>query len=264
MNFNNKDILEPHEIPFMHYGIINQYNFKSMDNLPIKRWDPLSFNSIVSKDFKHDIILKQNTYGHYSYISPIRATRLQSNSNQSKTSNDLAVKPIDVFEPMLKGKHFRLSDPDVYLPAHAIIITDGETKVDDPFISHAKVYHSLTGNAVSMINKFPAMVRTVDPEIYPHIIRNIENRDKNSQLASGICFITLPRNYYDKLEEMPVVQLKDLFTSMAAGIDFCMHEAFSQKMISNIPISIFFNIGKSVGGSQRRIHGQVGSSDGTV
>ena len=41
------------------------------------------------------------------------------------------------------------------------------------------------------------------------------------------------------------------------GIKYSKEEVFKQRMISNSPISVFFNIGKPVGGSQRRIHGQV-------
>ncbi|MHA1729771.1 MAG: hypothetical protein ACTSWY_13735 [Promethearchaeota archaeon] len=260
-----KEVLEADEIPFMHYGIINRFNFSTIEGIPIKRWDPLSYISISDKKPNNNIIIKQNNYGHYSYISPIRATRpiergAKNNKKSFKESADQRTPesndPIDIFEPMLTGKHFISKLTGRTRLAHAIVISDGEKKMDDPFSDTVKIHSNLKGRAVSMINKYPAMIRVIDPEIYPIIIRNIEQRDKNSDLALGICLLTIPKTYYEKIEDIPATELRDLFLSMNTAIRYCTDEAFKQKVISNIPISPFFNIGKPVGGSLRRIHAQ--------
>lgn len=256
-----KDKLEPEEIPFMHYGIINKFNYKNIENIPIKRWDPLSQIHTYSRESGKSIILKQNNYGHYSYISPIRASRpFENNKNKKlefeKNSVTMGDAPVDIFEPMLKGKHFYVDERNVKL-AHAIVIADGEKIGEDPFTTNIKINPDLQGNAISMINKFPAMVRVVDPEIYPLIIHSLEKKDLNSTLATGVCFITLPKKFYDTLESIPASELRDVFLSMNVAIKNISSEAFKQRVISKIPISSFFNVGRTVGGSQRRIHLQV-------
>ena len=60
----------------MEWGIITKENFEGRTtyDLPIKRWDPLSTVTIQTEDFgvRKDRI---RSYGHYSYISPIRGQR---------------------------------------------------------------------------------------------------------------------------------------------------------------------------------------------
>ncbi|TFF87610.1 MAG: hypothetical protein EU548_10065, partial [Promethearchaeota archaeon] len=60
----------------MEWGIINKQNFHENDikYIPIKRWDPLSTSLITTKEFGYEEGY-QRYFGHYSYISPIRAKR---------------------------------------------------------------------------------------------------------------------------------------------------------------------------------------------
>ncbi|MCP4764129.1 MAG: hypothetical protein GY870_20315 [archaeon] len=108
-----------------------------------------------------------------------------------------------------------------------------------------------------MINKFPAMVRVIDPEIYPEITRSLLKIDKNSQIARGVCFLTIPRFYHETVEDMTSEELRDLFISMTTAINYIIEESISQNDTSIIPISPFFNVGGSVGGSLRRLHCQI-------
>lgn len=260
---NITDILQPTEIPIMHYGIINRFNFSSIDKIPIKRWDPLSASLITLNEYGYQIIL-QKKFGHYSYISPIRSVRpfdrrkddVDLYEPDEKIERD-PDEPIDVFEPMLKGKHYISEDPTKIKTAHAIIISDGNKPVDDPFTDIVKTYPGLSGNAVTMINKYPAMVRVIDPEILPYINRTLKQEDVNSKLAMGVCLLTIPRNYYEKVENIPAEEIRDIFISMNTAIKSVIKEAVSQKGISVIPIAPFINVGRFSGGSLKRIHSQV-------
>ena len=77
-------------IPFMHWGIISHFNFSNLRNVPVKRWDPLSSTSIEFSNLKQ--------YGHYTYISPVRAERV----DQFKDRQEHQVEPhpdfIDAFK----------------------------------------------------------------------------------------------------------------------------------------------------------------------
>ena len=67
----------------MEWGIINKDNYKSINEVPLKRWDPLSTVTISSQEFGlHKKLLRY--YGHYSYLSPIRAKRPKGFSNLEK------------------------------------------------------------------------------------------------------------------------------------------------------------------------------------
>jgi UDPglucose--hexose-1-phosphate uridylyltransferase len=267
-----KETLEGTAIPFMHYGIINKYNFADADinAVPIKRWDPLSYNPITLNEFGYQIILTKR-YGHYSYISPIRAARpfeqkesptaLSANLNtqtaQTVGNNSDTHCPIDLFEPMLEGKNYpKCGDNQEYL-AHTIVLADGTTPIDNPFSEVVKTYRGLRENAVCMLNKYPAMARVIDYETFPIIENKLNEMDKNAKVALGVCFLTVPRRFYEKIEDIPADELKDLLISMSTGIKLVIDAASKQKAISIIPISPFFNLGRLVGGSMKRIHSQV-------
>ena len=117
-----KDELDPQDIPFMHYGIINQYNYDETKILmvPIKRWDPLELNYGLNARYPTYSYI----YGHYTYISPIRSDRPMENKTGTEKPPEPSNAPIDLFGPMWDGKT-RFEDGAVY-PAHGIIITDGE------------------------------------------------------------------------------------------------------------------------------------------
>ncbi|MCP4761822.1 MAG: hypothetical protein GY870_08570, partial [archaeon] len=261
-----KDFLDPEEIPFMNYGIINKYNFKEIDNVPIKRWDPLSasFIHLYQSTMSNPVIISKK-FGQYSYISPVRSNRpferkkkleAQENSQYNEDDSHNLDILMDLFDPMLKGKHYKINEQK-YLPAYSIIIADGNKKLDNPFSDRIKIYPNLQGKAVSMINKFPAMVRVIDPDIYPEITRSLLKIDKKSQIARGVCFLTIPRFYHETVEDMTSEELRDLFISMTTSINYIIEESISQKDSSIIPISPFFNVGASVGGSLRRLHCQI-------
>ncbi|MHA1339825.1 MAG: HIT domain-containing protein [Promethearchaeota archaeon] len=260
------DEISEKEIPFMHYGIINRYNNAGIDLIPIKRWDPLSYNPIILFQNGNLININKN-YGHYSYISPIRATRPRERKTSSiKNLTDQHEKVniqnnleeiIDIFEPMVQGKHFIDKETGKIYPAHSIIISDGNLRKDNPFSTKIRVYKDLKNKAFSMINKFPAMVRVIDPSIKDQIQIELSSKDKYAKVAKGICFLTIPKFYHETIEDMTIEEIEDFFIATQTAISYSIEEAKKQENVSIIPISPFFNVGREVGGSLRRLHMQV-------
>lgn len=259
------DFLSEEKIPFMHYGIINRYNY-SQDNLynvPVKRWDPLAFNYEVNPKYA----IYSYITGHYSYISPVRSARPSDRKadiepvdppeliGRIPPINWNSETPIDLFEPMLNGKHYIINDSSQM--AYSIILNDGTKQLDSPFSNKPRVYSNLTENAITMINKFPAMARVVDSEIQAKLAESLYQEDPNGKLAFGICTVTIPKKYYTRLQDMTGDDLTDLFLALQTAIRLCIRASIEEKGIHSIPISPFFNIGKLVGGSMRRIHSQV-------
>ena len=185
-----------------------------------------------------------------------RPINLNNNKGDQVPDNSIKYEePVDIFEPMIEGKH-KFFGEKIY-PAHTIILTDGTLEKDHPFTDRVKVYRGLSGNAMTMINKYPSMARVIDPEIEKHIIRTIQFNDPNSKIAKGVSTLTLPKTYYERLEDMNTEDLRDLFLSMNASIKYVTRVASDEKGLSYIPIAPFFNLGKYVGGSQKRVHIQV-------
>ncbi|MHA1870982.1 MAG: hypothetical protein ACTSXF_08530, partial [Promethearchaeota archaeon] len=291
-----KDKLEYNEVPFMHYGIINRFNF-SMDKInyiPIKRWDPLAFNYSVNKNYS----IYSYIYGHYSYVSAIRGKRPFSNrdNKEAKTQRsghenhlkyhyidyyckDFKIeneaekegsnKPVDIFEPMLNGKHYiakssgaeegtiyqSQNEEQKVFPAYSIIVADEDKKVDSPFSAQPRVYEGLKGRAITMINKFPAMARIIDESLMSRINNLMEKRDINAKIAKGICFVSMPRKFYQRVQDIPIDEFTALFISMQKAIQYTIYELIKKEYLS-ATISPFFNIGPLAGGSQKRIHSQ--------
>src|SRR5271157_5501959 len=88
--------IEFEQIPFMHWGIISHFNFSNLRNVPVKRWDPLSSMALEFSTMKQ--------YGHYTYISPVRAERV----DQYKARQEQPVEPhpdfIDAFKGTIDGR----------------------------------------------------------------------------------------------------------------------------------------------------------------
>jgi UDPglucose--hexose-1-phosphate uridylyltransferase len=256
--------IDPAAVPFMNYGIVNRYNYKPelFQMIPIKRWDPLAFNYGVNP--------KYGTYsyvtGHFTYISPIRGDRPIERTKD--VDDDAPIPepqpepgegwekrgPFDPFEPMFAGKHYITEHST--LPAHAIIIADATRTFDDVFSETPRTYSNLTDGAVTMINKFPAMVRVIDPEILPDISNRMAVEDISAKIAQGVCTVTLPRKYYTHLHIIPTPELQAMFLSMQIAIKGIINAAENRQIVS-MPISAFFNVGKLAGGSMKRIHSQM-------
>ncbi|MCK4281119.1 MAG: hypothetical protein KAX10_03310 [Candidatus Lokiarchaeota archaeon] len=242
----SKRTLELWEIPFMQFGIISSHSFSSLSKVPIKRWDPLSNVPIILQDNgKHTVLSK--FYGHYSYISPVRRKR-ESNIDKDNGDND-------VFKAVLNGKPIKDNKGNLIGDGFGIIICNGNKKVDNPFSITPKRYINIKGKAITLINRYPAMARWIEDSILDYIVNNLP---LNSKLAYGVNLVTISKEYYDslKFEEIPDDVISEVFQSTTAGISYVIEEA-NKKGIKSIPVSPFFNIGKPVGGSQRRLHSQV-------
>ncbi|MFW9970354.1 MAG: hypothetical protein ACFFDF_09150 [Candidatus Odinarchaeota archaeon] len=248
----------------MEWGIINKENFKNKTtyDVPIKRWDPLSTVKIRSEDFG---LRKEKIryYGHYSYISPIRGTRPQGfrTTEEEKQFYDCSKKAVgrfkDVFSSVIEGKTVY---DDWGMPlgnGFTIILAEDERRCDNPFSDkpHRIKKVSDASKALTLINRFPAMARIVDPEIEENIHKNLPPHLK---LSKGINIVTLAKKFYPSLcfNLIPEEILASIFLSMKASILYCIEEAIN-KDYYDITVMPFFNLGTKVGGSQPRIHSQV-------
>ena len=248
----------------MEWGIINKENFenKTTYDVPIKRWDPLSTVRIRTEDFG---LRKERIryYGRYSYISPIRGIRPKGfkTIEEEKQLYDCSKKIVrryrDVFSSVVEGK---IIHDDWGMPlgdAFTIIITEDEKRRDNPFSEtpHRIEKISDKSNALTLINRYPAMARIIDPDIEKNIHQSLPPHLK---LSKGINLVSISRNFYPSLcfNLIPEEVLAGIFLSMRAAILYCIEESINRDYY-DIPIMPFFNIGTKVGGSQPRIHSQV-------
>ncbi len=225
------------QIPFMHWGIITKYNFTSekIRYIPRKRWDPLSSAEIRLYDpTLGRLIPIGKRRGHFSYVSPVRGARPEPQT-PGKPSKD-------VFKNIIEGRDY------------AIFITLDDVRGDNPFSVSPVMLDVKKYRAVTISNRFPAMVRHIDEEIEEKIRKDIE--DEYTKIALGINLVTLPTKYYETLSEIPANDLSAIIKSMNVSIDYCVEEA-RKRGIDLAPVYPFFNIGFMAGGSQPRLHSQV-------
>jgi galactose-1-phosphate uridylyltransferase len=243
---------------FMEWGIITKENFKgkTLYDIPVKRWDPLSTTTISQNE------KKIRFSGHYSYLSPIRGKRPQGfkSSDDEKHFYDCSKRTYskykDVFTSVLEGK-IVYDDWGIQLgDGNTIIICEDQLKRDNPFSEtpHQIKRVSSTTKAVTLINRYPSMARIVDPEIETRFHHDVP---PHIRLAKGINLVTISRDFLPSfcLSRIPEETLASIFLSMKEAILYCILEAID-KDYYDIPINPFFNIGKKVGGSQPRIHSQ--------
>jgi len=246
----------------MEWGIINKENFKSIRYIPIKRWDPLSTVTITTNDF--GLHKKQKRYyGHYSYLSPVRSKRPKGYETKEKkseiktSSKEASEETIDVFSAVLEGKPLYNKKGKMIGDGYTILITEDDKKCDKPFLDIPHRIDRLPDSckAVSLINRYPSMVRVVDSDLKTSIQSQLP---PNSKLAEGINIVSISRQFYPslKFDIIPEEVLAAVFLSMKEAILYCILEAIERNYY-DIPVSPFFNIGRQAGGSQPRIHSQI-------
>jgi len=230
----------------MQFGIISSHSFSSLTKVPIKRWDPLSNVPIILQDNGQNIVLSK-IYGHYSYISPVRKKRKFTIEKKNEGN--------DVFKAILGGKPLKDEEGHLISDGFGIIICNGTKKMDTPFSIIPKRYTNIQGKAITLINRYPAMARWIEANIYEYITNNLPS---HSKLAYGVNLVTISKEYYDSMEfeKIPDDVISAVFQSMNVAINYVVEEA-NKKGIYSIPVSPFFNIGRIVGGSQSRFHSQV-------
>lgn len=239
--YNKEIAVLPYEnIPFMHWGIVTKYNFSEdkIGYLPRKRWDPLTSVKIRLYDkVSRTLVPINKRRGHFSYISPIRARRpiVEKPSRKGKE--------LDVFRPILKGNDY------------AIFISLDEKMSESPFSLRPIMMNVEKHKAVTIINRFPAMIRHIDHDVLERIRGEIE-KDPFTKLAFGINLISFPSEYSESLSDVSFDSLSALFKSMNAAIRYSISEAV-KRGINLVPVYPFFNIGPLAGGSQPRLHIQV-------
>ncbi|MHA1725098.1 MAG: hypothetical protein ACTSXH_09710 [Promethearchaeota archaeon] len=254
--------LDSKKIKFMEWGIINKYNFKDIYDIPIKRWDPLSTVTIHSKDFGFRKERKRY-YGHYAYLSPIRARRPKNIENiekiieQIRCSDESMAAIKDIFMTITEGKVIKDDRGNPLGDGYTVVIAEDEKIIDNPFtaIPRKVVKVDESVKALTLINRYPAMCRIIDENLEARIKKKLPPHLK---LARGINLLTISRHFYPSrcFHLIPVDVLTGIFLSMKTTILHCVQEAIDRDFY-DIPVSPFFNIGIKAGGSQPRIHGQV-------
>ena len=210
-------ILSESNIPFMHWGIINKYNFSE---------DKISF--IPRKVF--DKILYNSGSGHFSYISPVRGFRPKAYSLKGRVSKD-------VFKQIISGEDY------------AIFIAVDENIFNNVFSVKPMLLNIEDKKIATIINRFPSMVRVIDEDILDRV-RHVKD------IAWGVNLVSFPVKYFENLSEIDVDTLTYLIYSMNISIKRVL-ESTSKRGFNNYIIYPFFNIGYLAGGSQPRIHSQV-------
>ena len=245
----------------MEWGIINKENFKEIKDIPVKRWDPLSTVTIGTNEFGlHKKLVRH--YGHYSYLSPIRAKRpkgfkkFEEIIESNDCSEELLKKSKDVFMAVTEGKPVYDNNGKRLGDGYTIIITEDGKKRDNPFLDKPHKIDKIPDSckAVTLINRFPSMARIIDQDIKSSINKKLPPKTK---LAIGINLVSISRHFYPSLcfNLIPQDVLAGIFLTMKESILYCILEAI-EKDYYDIPVSPFFNIGTKVGGSQPRIHSQ--------
>ena len=163
----------------------------------------------------------------------------------------------DAFVAETEGKPIFNEDGSILSDAYTIIITQDEERRDNPFSDKPHHIENLPDSckAITLINRYPTMVRVIEPDIKNDIL---ENLPLNSKLATGINLVTISRHFYPALDfkQVPTDVLSAIFSSMKAAILYAIEEAIERDHY-DITVNPFFNIGPQVGGSQPRIHSQV-------
>ena len=240
----------------MYWGIISKHNFSSLEKVPRKRWDPLALSPITLDESGRKIVLTKS-FGHFSYISPVKSARQAPFSSVTplQMNKFRAIETIESFKPIVEGRPiYSEVDPDLLIgDPHAIILCNGKEKIDPPFSVEPKVYKDLHGDAVTIINKFPAMVRCIESDLVEYIEKNMP---LHAKMARGVNTLSIPTQFYKRLEDVPTNILAQIFQSMITAM-LMVKEAANARGINVIPTSPFFDIGKDVSGNLQRIHGQV-------
>ncbi len=219
----------------MHWGIITRHNFdeEKARYIPRKRWDPLSSSEIILHDEKTGKPMPiGKRRGHFSYISPVRGVRPKG----------VGVRLKDVFKDIIEGNDY------------AIFVTLDEYQYDSAFSVSPVLKDVRDRKAVTIINRFPAMVRYIDPEVEGTVRELVE--DEFTKIAFGVNLVSLPVQYSETLSDIKFEDLVALLRSMVAAIKVTVKEAMDRG-IEVVPVYPFFNIGPMAGGSQPRLHSQV-------
>lgn len=224
------------DIPFMHWGIITRHNFSSekLHLIPRKKWDPLSAAPILLPDATGKMIPIGKWKGHFSYVSPIRSARPGGEERTERVK--------DTFKEILEGRDY------------AIFISIDRNRFDSVFSAEPVMLDVRDATAVTIVNRYPAMVRVIDEQLEEQLKPKIE--DEYTRIAHGINLVAFPAStYYETFSEADVTSLSAMFKSLLSAVSFGVEEA-KKRGFTLIPLYVFFNVGLMAGGSQPRLHAQ--------
>ncbi|MEM0231141.1 MAG: hypothetical protein QXT20_02995 [Candidatus Woesearchaeota archaeon] len=271
------EFLRYEEVPFGHWGIINTENFKrelikeyGQDNpdgaealnnfsleeiikrmeeeacpalervlrkIPKKRWDLTLSKNIRLEVNGNKILLNDKYDGRFALISAVRGLRPVEYSEKKEEPKPEQ----DIFARIITGEDY------------AITIAKDEKEAEHPFSKSPKKEELTKYKAVTIINRFPAYARIIDQTLEGYI--NMKIGGKHTKISKGINLVTIPIAYYERIEEASPEELGAMLSSMKTAISY-VRSAAEAVGIRYIPTYPFFNIGKNVGGSLKRLHAQ--------
>ena len=277
MNSEEPEVLHYDEIPFGHWGVINAENFKreiireyaqenpdtvsALENLgleevigqversgcralervlrkvPKKRWDFTLSRNIQLNINGSSVTLQDKYDGRFALISAVRGIRPVEYSERKEEPKQES----DLFLKIISGEDY------------AITIAKDEQAHESPFSISPKREELSDSRALTIINRFPAYARVIDSALEEYINRRISN--KHTKISKGINLVTIPTTYYERIEDAPAEDLTSMLSSLKAGL-LSVKMAAEERGIRYIPVYLFFNIGRNVGGSLKRLHAQ--------
>ncbi|MFQ5820624.1 MAG: hypothetical protein ACE5I5_11595 [Candidatus Heimdallarchaeota archaeon] len=225
---------------FADWGIISKTNSMGVEpwQYPIKRFDPFRMRPIRIKEQPIGKVT-----GRFTYISAVRAQRPMK-VTQAPTSEKSPTQ--FVYEKIILGQ-------DYCIPILTVNKNQEFQIYNNLFSITPRKYDFTEDSVISIINKFPAMVR------YDESDSGIPN------LAQGLCLVAFPTIHYTRLLDMPNDAIADLLLALQES-QRLIADTTSGKIVPLVPegryvetitIEVFFNIGAAVGGSIEHIHGQL-------
>ncbi|MBI4440529.1 hypothetical protein HY639_00010 [Candidatus Woesearchaeota archaeon] len=250
----DKELIMPRQaIPFGHWGIITEEAFAGLvkesgfehavRKIFQKRWDPIMTNHIK---LVQDIYLPDKFSGDYTLISALRDQRPTEHNGivevvKHVSPRDSQHEPPKVFPEIVAGKR------------HAILISDEHQSVHSPFSDEPRLEVMTSDKAVTLINRYPSYGRVIDEAVLRQARPLIEN--EMTKISKGINLVTIPTDYYERIEQMPPELLSAMFSSQAIAMQHVERHA-NRLGIRYIPFDLFFNVGQKVGGSLKWLHSQ--------
>ena len=252
----DKPVIMPRkEIPFGHWGIVTEEAFAAMvakDGFELavskifqKRWDPITSNYIdLSRGT--DTHLPDKFAGEYTLVSALRDQRPAEQKGivevvKSVSPSDTKKEPPKVFPDIIGGKDY------------CIVVSKDDRRAHDPFSDQPRLEALHDCAAATIINRFPSYGRIIDEVVFRQVRKLIET--PLTKISKGINLVTLPTQYYEKIEDMPLDTIATMFASQAVAMQNIERHA-NRDGIRYMPVDLFFNIGYKVGGSLKWVHSQ--------
>jgi len=227
------------KVPFGHWGIFTSGNFDIngidedgipfIKKVPVKVWDHY-----------HPIEIKEN--GTIYKLNKLTGRYVLKSFIRSQRNHEVSVGE-DILKNIIEGK-----DPFI------LIATEHRGFRDNVFSKSIGNQNIEDVQSATILNRFPAFVRLMEPEIETQVKEKIETTSKH--LAKGVCLVSFPTQFYEHLREMQTEHLYSVLKSAKNAV-IASVEAAHDANIRYMPTSMFINTDKDTGRSLRRFHVQI-------